>query len=87
MLVFTTALLLLGCDVENAALQELESVDSLIDKGDYQLACDRLAAMRNTEMVDSDAWHYYQLLKTRVLFSLRKPVVNDSAIDDCITYL
>ena len=86
MLVFTTALLLLGCDVENAALQELESVDSLIDKGDYQLACDRLAVMGKTEMVDSDAWHYYQLLKTRVLFSLRKPVVNDSAIDDCITY-
>ena len=86
MLFFITALLLLGCDADNAVHQRLENVDSLIGKGEYQQAYERLTAMENAELADSDAWHYYHLLKTRVLFSLRKPVDNDTVIDKCMAY-
>lgn len=74
-----------GCTADRTRAR-LEAADSLLAKEKFESALILLDSMKSGDLAEDGNRAYYNLLKTQTLYSLEKPIPDDSLIDQSIRY-
>lgn len=83
--IFLLTVVAIGCTT-NKTEGKLRTVDSLLAEGNFSSALTELNKIKASDLKEDENRAYYNLLRTQTLYSLYKPIPNDSMIDESIKF-